>query len=252
MSSSRFQRMVAIPEHEYNQPRNMEQLLKPLESHTSSLFNTYQQQGNISDLHTRVQRQGETLDEIMKMKDKIREDTQQVTPRPFQNRANRLLGYVLDKIDVTEKGELLNNEGKVVAGSNISDLIQHAVRDRRRNYSPEGWDIFREKLRELNVPKSILNYDTLDEISNIPQAKGNSGFFIPPSSPLKKSTPKKKDKSKKESSIVKQGKTKALARRKASEIKKEPVFIDLYGSTPKGAPGRKAKKTAQANILKRY
>lgn len=251
MASSRFQRMVAIPEHEYNQPRNMEQLLKPLESHTSSLFNTYQQQGNISDLHTRVHRQGETLDEIMKMKDKIREDTQHVTPRPFQNRANRLLGYILDKLDVSEKGELIDNEGKIVEGSNISDLIQHAVRDRRRNYSPEGWDIFREKLRELNVPKSILNYDTLDEISNISQAKVNSTLFTP-SSPLKKSTPKKKGKSKKESAIVKKGKTKALARQKANEIKNEPSFIDLYGTTPKGASGRKAKKLAKANLLKRY
>jgi hypothetical protein len=251
MSSSRFQRMLAVPEHEYTQSRNMEQLLKPLETHTSSLFNTYQQQGNINDLHTRVQRQGETLDEIMKMKDKIREDTQQVTPRPFQNRANRLLGYVLDKIDVSEKGELLNNEVKVVEGSNISDLIQHAVRDRRRNHSPEGWEIFREKLRELNVPKSILNYDTLEEISHISQANINSTYFTP-SSPLKKSTPKTKGKPKKESSIAKAGKAKALAKRKSIEIKKEPSIIDLYGSTPKGVPGRKAKKVAKQNLLRRY
>lgn len=236
MASSRFQRMLAIPEHEYNQTRNMEQLLKPLESHTSSLFNTYQQQGNISDLHTRVQRQGETLDEIMKMKDRIREDTQQVTPRPFQNRANRLMGYVLDKIGVSEKGELLDSEGKIVEGSNISDLIQHAVRDRRRNYNPEGWDIFRETLRELNVPKSILNYDTLDEISKVPQAK----VITPspaPSSPLKKSPPRRRGRSRK---------------RKAIETKKEPEIIDIYATTPKGASGRKAKKLAQTNLLRRY
>lgn len=34
------------------------------------------------------------------------------------------------------------------------DLVQHAVRDRRRNLTPMGWPEFRHLLQEHNVPKS--------------------------------------------------------------------------------------------------
>lgn len=168
MTSSRFQRMVVIPEQEYNQGRDMQQITQPLHSHASTLFKTYDQQGSINDPYSRVQRQAETLEEIMTLKDKIRGNLQRVTPRTFQSKAEKLMNFVIDKLQVNDKSELVNElSGEAIEGSNIYDLILHAVRDQRRNFIPFGWDFFKEKLTRANVPMSLLNYDTLDEIHQV-------------------------------------------------------------------------------------
>ena len=44
-------------------------------------------------------------------------------------------------------------------------MVQHAVRDRRRNITPTGWNDFIEVLHEHNFPKSMLNRETLDELA---------------------------------------------------------------------------------------
>ena len=36
------------------------------------------------------------------------------------------------------RGEIINDDGKVIEGSNIAVFIQHAVRDRRGNMIPTG------------------------------------------------------------------------------------------------------------------
>ena len=56
--------------------------------------------------------------------------------------------------------------GDIIDNSRVEDLIQHAVRDRRRNMTPAGWKAFVTLLQEHNIPKSILNRQTLDEIEN--------------------------------------------------------------------------------------
>ena len=182
---SRFQRLVAIPEHEYNHPKNMEQVTHPLQSQMTSLLTEYQNQGNIHDPYARVQRQGETLDELIKLKERVRNALVQATPRPYQSRAQSLMNFVMDKLDFNEKGELQNDSQAIIPGSNISDLIQHAVRDRRRNITPVGWEYFRDKLKSLNAPKMALNYETLEEM--------NTPLSTKPSSPLPSSkTPVKR------------------------------------------------------------
>ena len=47
-----------------------------------------------------------------------------------------MFNFINKKLTVNEKGEIVDNDGKVIEGSNIADLIQHAVRDRRRNINP--------------------------------------------------------------------------------------------------------------------
>ena len=59
---------------------------------------------------------------------------------------------------------MIGSDGNAIEGSNLSDLIQHVIRDRRRNMIPPGWSKFLELLREYNVPRMILNYETLDEL----------------------------------------------------------------------------------------
>ena len=65
------------------------------------------------------------------------------------------------------KGEIYSDTGDLVPGSRLEDLIQHAVRDRRRNIMPKGWSEFLRILRDHNVPKFMLNRNTLDEMEEI-------------------------------------------------------------------------------------
>ena len=165
MSVSRFERMVAVPEEEYQYLKSLQHVKNdPLENKFLSLSNDYHRQGLISDLQTRVQRQGETLNEMIKIKDDLGKRVIDATPKPYQKRAQSLLNYLRQKLDVNQKGELMDKFGKAIEGSHIGDLIQHAVRDRRRNIIPIGWEQFLSTLQDENAPRMILNYDTLDEM----------------------------------------------------------------------------------------
>ena len=164
MALSRFGRMIAIPEEEYLQLKSLQELNNPLQNKFLSLSNDYRKQGSISDPYVRVQRQGETLNQMINLKDELKKRLVEATPKPYQSRAQSLFQFVANKLNLNEKGELLNADGSVVSGSNIGDLIQHSVRDRRRNMVPPGWQTFLDILRDNNVPRMILNYDTLDEM----------------------------------------------------------------------------------------
>ena len=74
-------------------------------------------------------------------------------------------------LNVNEIGELVKSDGSVIPSSRFEDLIQHAVRDRRRKFIPVGWDYFLELLRTYNVPKSVLNRETLDELDGVSNVK---------------------------------------------------------------------------------
>ena len=63
-----------------------------------------------------------------------------------------------------ERGEMIDESGNATANSHVEDLIQHAVRDRRRNITPAGWNFFLDLAMKHNVPKSVLNRSTLDEM----------------------------------------------------------------------------------------
>ena len=164
MSLSRFQRMVAVPEEEYQQLKSLRAVHDPLQDKFVSLANDYNRQGFIDNVHTRVQRQGETLNAMIKMKNDLSKRIIDATPKPYQKRAQSLFNFLREKLDVNEKGELLDKTGQPISGSHIGDLIQHAVRDRQRKIVPVGWERFLTTLQDENAPRMILNYNTLDEM----------------------------------------------------------------------------------------
>ena len=49
----------------------------------------------------------------------------------------------------------------------VEDLINYAVRDRRRNIAPVGWSTFLSYLHEHNIPKCILTRSILDEFDGV-------------------------------------------------------------------------------------
>lgn len=168
---SRFERMVALSEEEYNRLKDVRQssfattvIQNPLKNKLQTLSSEYNEQGTIADPYTRIQRQSETLNEMINIKDLLRKNIKSMTPKPFQSRAQNLFQFIEDKLNFNEKGELINDDGTTMEGSNISDLIQHSIRDRRRNIVPIGWSKFLTVLRESNAPRMIMNYDTLEEL----------------------------------------------------------------------------------------
>ena len=164
MTVGRFERMVGIPEDEYLHLKSLQQTNNPLQNKFMSLSSDYNKQGFIGDPYTRVQRQGETLNEMINVKNDLRKRLIDATPKPYQSRAESLFKFISSKLDVNEKGELRNNDGSVIDGSNIGDLVQHAVRDRRRNITPPGWKSFLNILQDNNAPRMISNYATLEEL----------------------------------------------------------------------------------------
>ena len=164
MTTGRFQRMYALPEDEYQHLRSLQQTRDPMEKKFIDLSNQYKQQDAIPNPTKRVQLQGETLQEIMNVKDDLKNRLIAATPKLYQSRASSLFQFIGNKVRVNDKGELQDSDGSIIAGSNIGDLIQHAVRDRRRNIVPPGWEHFVQILRDNNVPQMILNYDTLEEL----------------------------------------------------------------------------------------
>lgn len=177
MTLSRFERMVAIPEEEYQHLKTLQQSNVPLQSKFHSLQNEYRKQSFIPDAYARVQRQGETLNEMVKVKDDLRKQLVESTPKPYQSRAQSLFHFVENKMMLNEKGEVVDNDGAIIHGSNIADLVQHAVRDRRRNIVPAGWSHFINILRDSNAPRMIMNYDTLEELHTF---KGETNPAVSP------------------------------------------------------------------------
>ena len=168
-----YQRMVAVPYEEYAQlsgSSKINQVKHPYDQQFYDLEKEYAKQDNISDPFRRMMLQGETLDEMKALKEKMRNMIAANSPKPYRTRANALYQGLEPFLKFNERGEIFDDEGKLVADSHIEDLIQYAVRDRRRDIVPKGWQSFTSILRKHNVPRYTLNRLTLDEIDGMPPA----------------------------------------------------------------------------------
>ena len=161
-----FQRMVAIPQDEYlNMSSSIQQVRQPLEQQFHKVERQYYVDENIRDPYRRLVMQSSLLDEMKNLKEQMRNSLSAATPKPYRNRALALLQNVEHFLHYNDKGEIYDADKKeAITGSRVEDLINHAVRDRRRNMTPTGWSHFLSVLREHNIPKSILNRYTLDEL----------------------------------------------------------------------------------------
>ena len=159
-----FQRLVAIPQEEYMQLTSVQQARQPITQQFYNLERQYNEQDYIRDPYKRVMLQSETLDQMKDLKERMRQDITASTPKPYQQRARSLFQSLESFLNFNERGEIHNDSGRLIPQSRLEDLVQHAVRDRRRNLTPTGWSEFRHLLESHNVPKFMLNRDTLDEM----------------------------------------------------------------------------------------
>ena len=163
---SMFQRMIAIPQEEYLQLSSVQNVRQPLTQQFYNLESQYNKEAQIDDPYKRLISQSNTLEDMKQLKDQMRHYITVSTPKPYRSRAQALLENVSPFLRYNERGEILDNENNTIDNSRLEDLIQHAVRDRRRNMSPVGWEYFLNLLRRHNVPKSILNRSTIEEMEH--------------------------------------------------------------------------------------
>lgn len=159
-----YSRMVVIPQEEYVQMTSMQQIRQPLAEQVYRTERDYEQNLQIKDPHRSLLLQSETIERLKGLKDQMRHYLTISTPRPYRSRAESLFQSLEPHLNVNEKGEIIKDDNSVIASSRYEDLIQHAVRDRRRNFIPTGWDYFVNLLKKHNVPKASLNRETLDEL----------------------------------------------------------------------------------------
>ena len=175
---SQFQRMIVIPQEEYLQLSSIQNVRQPLTQHFYNLESQYHKEAQVKDPYKRLALQSGTLEEMKQLKEQMRQNISVSTPKPYRSRAQALLENVTAFLRFNERGEIYDKDNNVVENTRLEDLIQHAVRDRRRNISPIGWNYFRGLLQEHNTPKSILNRNTIEEMDhseNFMQTKVEEG-----------------------------------------------------------------------------
>ena len=161
---SSYSRMVVIPQEEYVQMSAIQQARQPLTQQFYNAEQDYQKNLHVSDPHRSVMLQSETIERMKGLKDQMRSYLTISTPKPYRSRAEALFQSMEPYLNVNEKGEIIKDDNSVIESSRYEDLIQHAVRDRRRNFIPTGWSYFIELMKKHNVPRSSLNRETLHEL----------------------------------------------------------------------------------------
>ena len=80
----------------------------------------------------------------------------QSVSKTMQRKAELLLGMIKNNNNLTwdEKG-VVSYKGKRIHGSNIIDLINDAIRQ-RKGVEPRGWKTFSNALHESNIPQEVI------------------------------------------------------------------------------------------------
>ena len=155
-ATTAFQQLVAIPLEQYNQMLSMMNMRQPLAQKVTRIQNAlsnpsiaaaeYDDAGVDGDPYDHMIRQGMMLEEMKRAREQLKNDISTGTPKPYRNRALALYNQIAPIIQFNDKGELLvntkNSSGAevttAVTGSRAEDLIQHAVRDRRKLFYTNG------------------------------------------------------------------------------------------------------------------
>ena len=204
-SSASFHQLVAIPLEQYNQMLSMMNMRQPIGQKIARIQNALSNptiaaveyddnagtDGN--NPYDHMMRQGMMLDELKRAREQLKNGLSAGTPKPYRNRALALYNQIAPLIQFNDKGELLINKGSsgdasAVVGSRAEDLIQHAVRDRRKHFTPTGWSEFAEQLHKHNIPRMMLNHPTIEELQarSTPPSTTTTTTAATPASSIKK------------------------------------------------------------------
>ena len=98
--------------------------------------------------------QGEQIEE---KPDKIETDILDNVPATMKSRTRQLIKKLKANKDIigwNEQGQMVF-KGTTIPGTNIVDLVNDSL-CQRKNFNPEGWELFSKVLGRLNVPEGIV------------------------------------------------------------------------------------------------
>ena len=78
-------------------------------------------------------------------------------PKSLQAKASQLLQRLKRNPDVdwNERGEF-KYRGHLLKNSNLTDLVNDVLRQRKRRFEPLGWETFAQVLQNLNIPQDLI------------------------------------------------------------------------------------------------
>lgn len=162
---SRFQRMIIIPQEEYSQLLSVQKAMQPYTQPFQQLQKRFDDSAQINDPYSRLLHETDAMNQMRVLQGNMRDMLMTAVPKAYKSRAESLLKVIEPHVKVSPRGELVEpTTGKVLENTRVDDLIQHAVSGKRRAFEPSGWLPFVEQLRKINVPKSILNRETIQEL----------------------------------------------------------------------------------------
>ena len=89
--------------------------------------------------------------------DEIETDITDSVPATMKSRARQLIKKLKSNKDLVgwnEQGQMVF-KGRSVPSTNIVDLVNDSLRQ-RKNFNPDGWELFSKVLGHLNVPEGIV------------------------------------------------------------------------------------------------
>ena len=96
---------------------------------------------------------------IVQKTSKVEKRVLESVPKTMKRKAQLLLDHMKDNTDASwnEKGELVY-QGQTMEGTNMSDLVNDALRQRKKTEDPRGWQTFAEALKASNVPRELIGH----------------------------------------------------------------------------------------------
>ena len=79
----------------------------------------------------------------------------QSVPKTMQRKAELLLGMIKNNNLTWDEQGVVSYKGKRIHGSNIIDLINDAIHQ-RKGVEPRGWKTFSKALHESNIPQEVI------------------------------------------------------------------------------------------------
>ena len=105
---SSFQRMVVVPHEEYLAMTSFQQVKEPLKQQFYNLENRYNFEEKEQDPYRRLHMQSNTLDQMKRVKERMRNLLTISTPRPYRNRAQALYVTLEKVVEFNEGGEIFS------------------------------------------------------------------------------------------------------------------------------------------------
>ena len=112
---------------------------------------------NVTHTDKAEEPQGEQSSEETEPSDEIETDIMDSVPATMKSRARQLIKKLKSNKDLVgwnEQGQMVF-KGRSVPSTNIVDLVNDSLRQ-RKNFNPDGWELFSKVLGHLNVPEGIV------------------------------------------------------------------------------------------------